>query len=75
MKRLTIYADEELLDEVRQAAARENLSVSQFIRDAIRARVSRQALATNRFPFIGKYESGRADIAERYKQLLWREKQ
>lgn len=74
MKRISFYADEQMLDEVRRAAAHENISASQFIRDAIRARIPGQGPASHRFAFTGKYASGRTDIAERYRELLGREK-
>jgi metal-responsive CopG/Arc/MetJ family transcriptional regulator len=74
MKRTTIFADDALLDEVKQASARQNKSVAQFIREALETHVARQRPAENRFAFMGKYKSGRPDVAERHEELLWSNK-
>ena len=74
MRRTTIFADDALLDEVKQASARQNKSVAQFIREALQFHVARQRPAENRFAFIGKYKSGRPDVAQRHKELLWSDK-
>lgn len=76
MKRTTIFADEALLDEIKLASSSENKSVAEFIREALRSHLAtrRAAPKPNRFSFIGKYKSGRSDISEKYKQLLWSEK-
>ncbi|MSQ50581.1 MAG: ribbon-helix-helix protein, CopG family [Betaproteobacteria bacterium] len=74
MKRTTIFADDALLNQVKQASARQNKSVAQFIREALQSHVAQQRSAENRFAFIGKYKSGRPDIAEKHEELLWSEK-
>ena len=74
MKRTTIFADDALLDEVKQASARQNMSVAQFIREALQIHVARQRSAQDRFSFIGKYKSGRTDVAQRHEELLWSDK-
>ena len=76
MKRTTIFADDALLDEIKRVSSSENKSVAQFIREALQSHLAarRAAPKPNRFAFIGKYKSGRSDISEKYKQLLWSEK-
>lgn len=74
MKRTTIFADEALLKQVKQASARENKSVAQFLREALKSHVERQQPGADRFSFIGKYKSGRTDVAEKHEQLLWSRK-
>lgn len=76
MKRTTIFADDALLEEVKRASSIENKSAAQFIREAIESHLAarRKPSKPNRFSFIGKYKSGRSDISEKYKQLLWSEK-
>lgn len=71
MKRTTIFADDALLAQVKQASARENKSVAQFIREALQSHVARQQPAAERFSFIGRYKSGRTDVAEKHEDLLW----
>ena len=76
MKRTTIFADDALLDAIKRASSDENKSVAQFIREALQSHLAarRAAPKPNRFAFTGKYQSGRSDISEKYKQLLWSEK-
>ena len=71
MKRTTIFADDALLAQVKKASARENKSVAQFMREALQCHVDKQQPGANRFSFIGKYKSGRTDVAEKHERLLW----
>ena len=71
MKRTTIFADDALLAQVKKASARENKSVAQFMREALKSHVDKQHPGADRFSFIGKYKSGRTDVAEKHEQLLW----
>ena len=76
MKRTTIFADDALLAEIRQASSSENKSAAQFIREALQSHLAarRAAPKPNRFAFIGKYKSSRTDVAEKHEQLLWSDK-
>ena len=74
MKRTTIFADDALLEEVKQASARQNKSVAQFVREALQLHVANQRSAENRFAFMGKYKSGRPEVADRHEELLWSDK-
>ena len=74
MKRTTIFADDALLAKVKQASARENKSVAQFMREALQSSVGKHQPATNRFSFTGQYKSSRSDVAERHEELLWNDK-
>lgn len=76
MKRTTIFADDALLTEVKRASSSENKSAARFIREAIESHLAARQPSPkpNRFSFTGKYKSGRSDISEKYKQLLWSEK-
>lgn len=71
MKRTTIFADDALLEEVKRTSARQNKSVAQFIREALQSHLASQRSAENRFSFMGKYKSGRSDVAQRHEELLW----
>lgn len=71
MKRTTIFADDVLLSQVKKASARENKSVAQFIREALKSHLERHTPPANRFDFIGQYESSRNDVAEMHEELLW----
>ena len=71
MKRTTIFAGDALLAQVKKASAREHKSVAQFMREALKSHVDKQQPGADRFSFIGKYKSGRTDVAEKHEQLLW----
>ena len=71
MKRTTIFADDALIAQIKQASARENKSAAQFMREALQSHVEKRQPAANRFSFTGQYKSGRRDIAEKHEQLLW----
>ena len=43
-------------------------------REALQSHVAQQRPTENRFAFIGKYKSGRADIAEKHEDLFWSDK-
>ena len=71
MKRTTIFADEEILSELKALSRDENRNVSELIRDALkdylRRRRSKKAIS-----FVGVGASGKRSVAERHEDLLWR---
>lgn len=71
MKRTTIFADDSLLEALREIAREKGTSLSSTIRRALEEFVGRH-LPTKRLPsFLGIGRSGRKDIAERAEELLW----
>lgn len=72
MKRTTIFADEELLREIREISAEENRSIAEVMREAMMSYVGRKRKKKNKLSFVGVGKSGRKDIAERHEELLWK---
>ncbi len=73
MKRTTIFADEEMLNALREIARREGLSVAEVIRQALDRFIAEQRGGQRLPSIVGIGGSGRRDIAETCEVLLWRE--
>jgi len=71
MKRTTIFANESLLETLRDLAKKENMSVSAAIRAALQEYVGKRQGTARPPSFLGIGRSGRKDIAERAEELLW----
>ena len=67
MKRTTVFVDEDVFRQLRMIAKRENLSVSDVTRKALRKYVARRR---PRLSLVGIGRSGRKDIAERSEEVL-----
>jgi hypothetical protein len=72
MQRTTVFADEDLIQELRDLARREGKSLSQIIREALERAVAERRVATSAPSILGIGRSGRRDVAERHEELLWR---
>jgi hypothetical protein len=67
MSRTTIMADDALLDELREIAAEEGISLGEVIRQGLEWR----ARTRRRIPsFIGAIASGHADTSQRVDDLI-----
>lgn len=73
MKRTTIFANEEMLNAIRQIAQREGISIAEIIRQALDRFIAERQGVKRPLSILGIGRSGRKDIAERYEELLWRE--
>lgn len=71
MKRTTIFADESLMESLREIAIKERTTVSATIRAAIEEYVGRRQPARTLPSFLGLGRSGRKDIAEHSEEFLW----
>ena len=71
MRRTTIFADDHLLNEIKDLANQEKRSVAELIRDALDQYLRAKRKSGKSFSFIGIGESGRDDVAERHEELLW----
>jgi hypothetical protein len=69
MKRTTILADEELLFEVKQLAAREGKSLTDVVREALAEYVAAHR-TRHPLPFIGMGDSGNRDLAYQTEEIL-----
>ncbi len=72
MKRTTIFADKDLLDDIKDISIEENRSVAEVIREAMENYI-RKKRQKKKLSFIGIGSSGRKDVAERHEELLWKE--
>ena len=73
MKRTTIFADEGLINEIRDISMEEGRSVAAVVRDAMEDYIKKKRTAKKKLSFIGIGDSGRKDIAERHEEILWTE--
>lgn len=73
MRRTTIFADEQLLNELRELARQERKSVAELIRDALEQYIRSKQKSPRRLSIIGIGKSGRSDIAEKHEEFLWQE--
>jgi metal-responsive CopG/Arc/MetJ family transcriptional regulator len=72
MKRTTIFAGDDLLNELKSLSAEENRSMADIVREAMEEYVKRNRKAVRRFSFVGIGNSGRRDVAEEHERLLWK---
>jgi len=70
MKRTTVFADDDVLRQLREIAKRENLSVSDVTRKALHEYVARRRPRRSRMSLVGIGRSGRKDVAERAEEIL-----
>ncbi len=73
MKRTTIFADENLLNAIKQIAEEEGISIAETIRKALDRFVVQRQKSLKQPSFIGIGRSGRKDVSERCEELLWKE--
>ena len=71
MKRTTIFAEESLLETLKDVARTEHVSVAAAVREALVEYVSRRRTTGTLPSFVGIGRSGRKDVAEHAEELLW----
>ncbi len=72
MKRTTIFADADLINEIKEISKEENRSAAEIIREAMLTYIRHKRHGKKKLSFIGIGDSGRRDIAERHEELLWK---
>ncbi len=72
MKRTTIFADDNLISEIKEISKEENRSVAEIIREAMQVYIKQKRYKKKTISFIGIGSSDRTDIAERHEELLWK---
>ena len=70
MKRTTVFAEDEVMKKLEEIAKRENCTISEITRKALKEFVSRRGRKKSRLSLIGIGRSGRKDVAERHEELL-----
>ncbi len=73
MKRTTIFADENMLDSLKEIARIEEKSIAEVIRQALNRFIADRQRNKRLPSILGIGQSGRKDIAERSEELLWKE--
>ena len=71
MRRTTIFADDNLLNEIKEISKEENRSIADILREAMEHYIGQKRQGKKKISFIGIGSSGRRDIAERHEELLW----
>lgn len=71
MRRTTIFADDALLNEMKELARQEQKSVAELVRAAMDLYIRTKRKPTKKLSIIGIGESSRSDIAETHEELLW----
>ncbi|MGR3319495.1 MAG: hypothetical protein ACUZ8O_13585 [Candidatus Anammoxibacter sp.] len=72
MKRTTIFADEELINEIKDISKDENRSVAEVVREAMVNYVKQKRKKPKKLSFIGIGDSGRSDISKNHEELIWK---
>ena len=72
MKRTTFFADEQLMDELKEIAREERKTLASVVREATALYVREKRGKKRKLSIVGIGSSGRADVAERHEELLWK---
>jgi len=73
MKRTTFFADEQLMDELKEIAREERKTLASVVREATALYVSEKRKKQKRkLSIVGIGSSGRSDVAEKHEELLWK---
>lgn len=71
MKRTTIFADDDLINGIKEISKEENRSVAEIIREAMQNYIKQKRHKKKKISFIGIGSSGKKDISELHEELLW----
>lgn len=73
MKRTSLFLDTKILNALKRAAQRQQVSVASLVREAL-ARYLAEPVSGARLPSVaGRFSSEMSDTAERAEELLWRD--
>ena len=72
MRRTTIFADDSLIDEIKEISKEEKRSVAEVVREAMQNYVAQKRTRKKKLSFIGIGDSGRRNVAEKHEGLLWK---
>jgi len=73
VKRTTFFADEQLMDELKEIAREERKTLASVVREATALYVSEKRKKKKRkLSIVGIGSSGRSDVAEKHEELLWK---
>lgn len=72
MRRTTIFASDDLIDEIKAISKEEKRSVAEIVREAMQNYIVQKRAKKKKISFIGIGDSGRGDIAGKHEELLWK---
>jgi hypothetical protein len=72
MKRTTFFADETLMNELRDIAREQGMSLASVVREATVLYIREKRRSRPKLSIVGLGSSGRTDVAERHEELLWK---
>ena len=73
MKRTSLFLDTKILNALKRAAQRQQVSVASLVREAL-ARYLAEPAAGARLPSVtGRFSSGKKNTSARIDDLLWRD--
>jgi hypothetical protein len=72
MKRTTFFADEQLMDELKEIAREERKTLASVVREATALYVREKRRRKKKLSFVGVGSSARSDVAEKHEELLWK---
>ena len=72
MKRTTVFANEEMLNNLKDIAQKEGISIAEIIRQALDKYIAERQGPKRAPSILGVGKSGRKDIASRSEELLWK---
>lgn len=75
MKRTTFFADEQLMDELKEIAREEGKTLASVVREATVLYVREKRKKKRKLSIVGIGSSGRSDVAEKHEELLWKKGQ
>jgi Ribbon-helix-helix protein, copG family len=73
MKRTSLFLDAKILQALKRAARRDQVSVASLVREALSRYLAEPAAAARLPSVTGRFSSGMGDTAERADELLWRD--
>ena len=75
MKRTTFFADEQLMDELKEIAREERKTLASVVREATVLYVREKRKRKKRkLSIVGIGSSGRSDVASMHEELLWKKR-
>jgi len=72
MKRTTIFADEELLKNIKNIAQEKGISFAEAIRQALEQFVFQRKKGTKQLSFLAIGRSGKRNLSKDHEDLLWK---
>lgn len=73
MKRTSLFLDTKILNSLKRAAQRQQVSVASLVREALGRYLAEPSAGAGLPSVAGRFSSGMTDTAERVDELLWQD--